>query len=118
MATLLQHADALVDIQAGHDGAIARDVAGLFATYGDHPDFPTAAHAVMPEILDQHAQAAGLYTAQWYDELDPDSKFRAKPFTEIPRDGIDKSVDWALYAPGDEPPVERLTGASQRMVRN
>lgn len=117
-APLLVHAEALSAIHTAQDAAIAKDVAGMFASFDGHPHFPSALHEAMPEILDQHAQAAGLITAQWYEELDPASKFRAKPFTDIPREQIDKTVDWALYAPGEEPPVSRLTGSSQRMVRN
>jgi hypothetical protein len=115
---LLASAAEIAELHGLQDVAIGKDVAALFSVHGSEPDFAKTAHALLPEIIDDHAQASSLITAQWYDDLDPGSKFRATPFAEIPREQIAKSIDWALYAPGDQPPVERMTGDSKRIVRN
>lgn len=114
-AGLIASAQALGVIRGHQDQAVAKDVSALFAAHGT--DAKTT-HLLLPEILDQHAQLSSQITAQWYDDLDPGSKFRAKPYAEIPREQIAKTIDWAIYAPGEEPPATRLTTSSQRIVRN
>lgn len=114
-AGLIASAQALGVIRGHQDQAVAKDVSALFAAHGTDAKIT---HLLLPEILDQHAQLSSQITAQWYDDLDPGSKFRAKPFAEIPREQIAKTIDWALYAPGEEPPATRLTTSSQRIVRN
>lgn len=115
---LAAEAEALQVILADQDAVIAADVGGLFNSYASHPNFYPLLQQAMPVILGQHAQAAGLVTSQWYNEIDPRSDYRAKPFgVDIPAEQIDKTIHWSLYAPGEEPPVDRLTTASQRIVR-
>src|SRR4051812_30206989 len=118
MSTLVDPAVELSGLQANHDVAIAKDVGAMFHHLDGHPHFPSLVHQALPEIIDQHAQAAGLYTTHWYDGLDSAAKFKAKPYVDLSPEQISKTVNWALYAPGDEPPVSRLTGSSQRIVRN
>lgn len=115
--TLLDHGDALSAINADQDAAVARDVSGALGGYVQRPDLAHTAHVLLPQIIDLHAHNAGLITAHWYDGLAPSSKFRAKPFADVPREQVDKVIDWALHAPGDEPPLDRLIGSSQRLVR-
>lgn len=116
-APLAVHAEALASIGADQDAVIAKDIGGLFTGF-EHPDFPDIARQAVPQIVGQHAGAAGLITSQWYDELVPDSTFKAKPYSDVDIGEIEKTVNWALFAPGDEPAQSRLTTASQRLVRN
>jgi hypothetical protein len=118
MTTLLEHAQELSDIHGHQDAVIAKEVGSMVGQLNGHPHFPSLVHQMLPVIIDQHAQAAGLYTAHWYDGIEPGGKFQAKPMVDIPPEQIAKSIDWALYAPGEEPTASRLTGSSQRMVRN
>lgn len=115
---LLDHADALSVINADTDVAVARDVSGALAPHAARPDLAHTAHILLPQIIDLHANKAGLITAQWYDDIDPASHFRAKPFADVPTEQVSKIIDWALHAPGEEPPMDRLIGSSQRLVRN
>src|ERR1700756_5604761 len=113
--SLLQAAQYLVHIQASHDVAIARDLHALFDVHSDTPGFADTVHLVLPELIDQHAQASSLIAAQWYDDLDVNTNFVAKPYADVSPEQIDKSINWALYAPGEERPVDRLTGSTQRL---
>ena len=115
MLTLVDHADALTSINADQDLAVARDVTGMFNSGGQR--VAHAVHTELPGIIDLHAHNSGLLTSHWYDGIDPSSSFRAKPFADVPAEQIEKVVDWALHAPGEEPPLDRLVGASQRLVR-
>lgn len=115
---LLDHADALGEVSRGQDAAVARDVNAIFAKHGGSSAVTHDLHQMLPQVLDLHAHIAGQLTASWYDQIDPSSDFHAEPFVDIPPEQVTKVVDWALHAPGDEPPQSRLTGASQRIVRN
>jgi len=115
--TLLDHADALSAINVDQDNAVARDVGALATKYSGRSDLAHAAHTMLPDIIDMHANIAGHLTANWYDGLDPSSAFKAKPYTDIPAEQVSKMIDWALHAPGEEPPESRLIGSSQRLVR-
>jgi hypothetical protein len=117
VTTLLDHAEELSGIQGHQDLVIAKDVASMVGQLDGHKQFPSLVHQALPVIIKQHAHAAGLYTAHWYDGIEPGSKYRAKPVIDIAPEQIAKTVDWALYAPGDEPTVSRLTGSTQRIVR-
>jgi hypothetical protein len=114
---LLDHADALSAINTDQDAAVARDVGSLVGRYGGRSDLAHATHTMLPDIIDMHAHIAGTLTANWYDGIDPGSAFKAKPYTDIPREQISKMIDWALHAPGEEPVDSRLVGSSQRLVR-
>jgi hypothetical protein len=116
--SLAASAAGLVHLNALQDVAVGRDVAGLFAAHGTDKDFPKTAHALLPVIIGNHANTSAQITAAWYDAQDPGSKFTATPYPEIAPEQIAKSIDWALYAPGEQPPIERMTGDSQRIVRN
>lgn len=71
----------------------------FFRHYQGEKGFPQLLHQGIPEIVRPMAQAAATVTSQWYDELAPDLKFEAKPVVKLPVERIDKTVDWALYAP-------------------
>lgn len=114
---LVDHAESLGAINAQQDAAVARDVGALFAQHGGGSSLTKATHTVLPQLLDVHGDIAGKLTANWYDEIDPESDFRARAFADIPPEQISRVIDWALNAPGNEPPQQRLTGAAQRMVR-
>lgn len=117
MLTLIDHADALSSINADQDAAVARDVTGTLAPHAARSDLAHTAHIALPEIINLHAHTSSMLTAHWYDGIEPSSRFRAKPFADVPAEQIEKVVDWALHAPGEEPPLARLVGSSQRLVR-
>lgn len=116
--TLIDHATSLATIHTMQDTAMGNDIKSLFTAHSGAADFGKTVHALLPEMISQHAQASALITAQWYDEIDPSSKFRAKPYGDIPAGQLEKSINWGLYAPGEQAPVDRLTGDAKRIVRN
>jgi hypothetical protein len=91
-------------------------VVSLFRKYSDAAGFPSLLKQALPEIVTPHADAAAHITAQWYDEINPASTFEATPVINLVPERIDKSVDWALYAPGETTPLDRMAGSSKRMV--
>lgn len=119
---LLRQVTKLATIHRQQDAAIERVVAALFTAHGSdprNPHFVETAHEVLPEIIEGHAQVAADVTAQWYEDLDPDSKFVAKPYVvDVEPERLAKSINWAIYAPGDEPPQARIAGDAKRVVRN
>lgn len=88
---------------------------GLWRRYADSPEILAVLEAAVPEIVGQHATAAALVSAQWYDEL-ADTDFTATPVVDLPEERLNSTIRWALYAPGDADPIERLAGSSKRMV--
>lgn len=72
----------------------------------------TLAYHVMP-FIDLSAD----YAAHWYDELAPKSSFKARPDHNVEPVRIDKTIRWALFAPGESrSPEQRLTASAQRMI--
>lgn len=88
----------------------------LWRRYSDSPDILTVLQAAVPEIVGQHAEAAAMVSAQWYEELLPEADFVAAPVIDLPLERLDGTIRWALYAPGDSTPIDRLAGSSKRMV--
>lgn len=115
---LVDHAEALSAINTDQDGAVARDVNGLWAAHGGRSDLVQATHLILPQIIDVRGHQSGVLAANWYDGIDPSSKFRAKPYADVPEEQISKMIDWALHAPGEQPPQDRLVGSAQRLVRS
>lgn len=93
-----------------------RDVVELFRKYGSDPEFASVLLAAFPEVIGPYLQASAMTSAQVYDESAPELEFKATPVPDISAERIAGSVKWALYAPGDAEPVDRLAGAAQRMV--
>lgn len=116
VTNLAEHAQALQSILADLGTVTVQQVVALFRQYSDAPDFPALLKQALPEIVRPHAEAAAHITAQWYEELDPTSSFEATPVVDLVPERIDKTIDWALYAPGEAKPDERLAGSSIRMV--
>jgi hypothetical protein len=110
------HAQALQSILADLGTVTVQQVVTLFRKYSDAADFPSLLKQALPEIVTPHAQAAAEITAQWYDELNPVSTFEATPVIDLAPERVGKSVDWALYAPGQATPLDRVAGSSKRMV--
>lgn len=117
-AGLIGQVEILRHFLADVSTVLASDLTNLWRHYDGSPDFPSAIHAAVPDVIDLHAQAAAAVTAQWYDELDLRSTFRAEPIVDIPPEQISKTIDWALYAPGGAEPLDRVIGSSDRMVLN
>lgn len=115
---LLEAVQEIGAVHAKQDALVATDVASMYAKIEGRPKFEPLLRKSLPIVIDRHANAAGIYTARWYDNLAPGAAYKAKPMFDIPREQIDKTIDWALNAPGEEPPVSRLAASSQRMVRN
>ncbi len=89
----------------------------LWRRHSDNPDFRVIVEAAFPEIVGQYAAAAALATAQWYDETAPTiTDFQAQPVVDLPAGQFTKTIGWALYAPGRATPLERISGAAQRMI--
>ncbi len=93
-----------------------RDIVELFRQHGSDSDFAAILLAAFPEVLAPYVQASAMTSAQMYDELAPALAFAATPVADLPAERLAGSVKWALFAPGDAKPVDRLAGAAQRMV--
>ncbi|MCG7592393.1 hypothetical protein [Mycobacterium sp. PSTR-4-N] len=116
---LVVQAEALQQILGDLAAVTVQQVVQFFAQYNSaHPEFPTLLRQVFPRILEQNGQAAAAIAARWYDELKPDSDFTATPVVDIPPAQLDKTINWALYAPGKATPVDRLSGSAKRLVTN
>lgn len=112
------HAAALQSILSSLGVLTVAQLVDLFNNYSGGPGFAGLLHTAVPEIVGQHAQAAATVAAQWYDELAPDKPFQATPAVDVPAEQIAKTIGWALNAPGDAPPLDRLAGSAKRMVYN
>jgi hypothetical protein len=110
------HAQALQSILADLGTVTVQQVVTLFRKYADTPNFPTLLKQALPEIVTPHAHVAAEITAQWYQEINPASAFEAVPVVDLAPERLDKSINWALYAPGDATPMDRMAGSSKRMV--
>ena len=92
----------------------ARDLVGLYDEYGD--DWGQVLPVMWPQTVRPYAALAAQVTTHWYDQLLPESSYRARAFVDLPDERFSKSLDWALNAPGEATPLDRLCGSSQRMV--
>lgn len=76
-------------------------------------EVPAALHEAVPDTVGPYMASSAEITADWYDELQPESSFRAVPADPVPVARLDASVGWALA--GDSV-LERLAGSMQRAV--
>lgn len=110
-------AQALQLVLADVSALTIRDVVALWRKYSDNPDFRVIMEAALPEIVGQYAQASATVTAEWYDELAPSvTGFRAQPVVNLPAERFTNTIGWALHAPGQAAPLDRISGAVHRMV--
>lgn len=79
--------------------------------------------AASPDLVNPYASAAGKLTATWYDQLAPDSSYRAVTAPLPSVEELAASARWAvtpLFGPTDaaqtDAPLERLAGSMQRRV--
>jgi hypothetical protein len=79
--------------------------------------------AASPDLVNPYASAAAKLTATWYDQLVPDSSYRAVTAPLPPEAELAASVRWAvtpLFGPTEaattDVPLERLAGSMQRRV--
>lgn len=100
---LAAHANALQGILTDLSTLTVSQLVSLFRQYGTRSDFPQLVKTAFPQIVEPHAHAAAQITAQWYDELHT-STFHATPTVNLPAERMDKTVDWALYAPTETKP--------------
>lgn len=113
---LWQQAQLIADLYRRQDDLIRADITALFDRHGGADGFRGLLKDTVAAIVGQHADAASLIAAKWVNDTVPGAA--VSPLVDIPRAQTDKTVDWALFAPGAEPPVERLTTAAQRLTRN
>lgn len=119
MVGLAGQAFALQQVLSDVSAVTVQQLVEFFTQYdSEHPEFPTLLRRVLPVVLEQNATAAAAIAARWYDELAPESEFTATPVVNLNPIQIDKTINWALYAPGKAEPVDRLAGASKRIVAN
>lgn len=59
---------------------------------------------------------AAEHTAQWYDDLDPALGFSVTTAHQVEDARIDGTARWALYAPGEAPPLQRFLSSAHRMI--
>jgi hypothetical protein len=118
VAGLVDHGHALQHILGDLQTLTVHDLVQLFNEHGDGEQFPDLLRKTFGEIVRPYAQAAAAITAQWYRELLPHSDYRPTPIVDLPDARIDKTVDWAINAPGDAKPLDRLAGSSKRMVND
>lgn len=113
---LAAHAAALQSLLTDLSTLTLSQLVALFRQYQGAPNFETLLRQAFPEIVLPHASAAATVTAQWYNEIDPTSSFTASPVVDLPTQRIDKTIGWALHAPGNATPLDRLAGSTKRMV--
>lgn len=114
--SLVGHAQALQSVLLNLSALTVSQLVSLFRQYQHLPNFAELLKAAFPEIVMQHATAAATVTAQWYDDLTPAGSFTAAPVVDLPVQRIDKTIGWALAAPGDATALDRLAGSAKRMV--
>lgn len=84
----------------------------LFATYTQAQLEDTIAFHLMP-IIDM----AAIVTADWYRELNPDSKYLPIDTQDAVKEGrVNYTLAWSFGQRGEVDPVDRMVGAFQRMV--
>ncbi len=99
-SSLVDHAAALRTTIGDFATVAVSQLVSLFgSTDTSAPDFPELVQYAVPQIVQPLAQSSALVTSQWYDELAPAATYRSTPAGDIPAERIDKSVNWALYAP-------------------
>lgn len=131
---LAAHAAALQTVLADLSTLSVQQLVAFFQQYQHAPNFQQILADAFPQIILPHANAAATVTAQWYDELQPKSKYTASPSVNLPQARLDGTLGWALYAPSARPqalaepkgdlsqPVSpdvtlsRLAGSTKRMV--
>lgn len=102
--SLLEHANALRSVLGDVSTVAVSQLVSLFQQNKKRPGFPALLKEAVPQIVLPLADSAAQITAQWYDDLAPDLKFNASPVVDIPTERIDKTIDWALYAPTTRQP--------------
>lgn len=72
------------------------------------------------DMLVQHVipfvDLSAEFTAQWYEDLDPGLGFSVVAEHQVEDKRIERTASWALFAPGDAPPLQRLLASAQRMI--
>lgn len=120
MTSLDKHAQALHGLLGDLVTVTVRDLVTLWRTVGDgdanEAAIEQALKVAVPQIVLPAAGAAAEVTAQWYEEIVPDSKFKAVPFVDIPEDRINSTIGWALRQQGEGDTLTRLSGSAKRMV--
>jgi len=69
-----------------------------------------------PTLLLPYVDLAASIAADWYDNLDLAANFRVSEVSGVDGSRIAYTAKWAFNAAGEEPPLNRMVGAFQRMV--
>lgn len=116
LSGLAGHAAALQTVLMDLSTLTVSQLVALFRQYESVPGFEQLLRSALPQIVMPHANAAAAVTAQWYNDIQPGSGFAAAPTVNLPAQRIDKTIGWALNAPGEATPLDRLAGSTKRMV--
>lgn len=84
---------------------------GVFELYS-----PGAVAEIMPALITPILDQTSILTAEWYDSLNPESRYRTREFFPVSEGRINYTVQWAQELNGPTRPVEHMSGAFQRMV--
>lgn len=72
---------------------------------------------LLPEVMWPVIDQAAILTAEWYDSLVPNGRFRVRDEHDAVTDGrIAYTISWAAKASGQETFGDRIVGTFQRMV--
>lgn len=118
---LLREAAALREILKNLSVVAARDivaVAGQLEGAGiSKQELAEVLVEAFPALMQKYVYGAGDVAAQWYEDLVPDSDYRASvPDVVVPDVRLEKSAKWAVFGPGDAPVADRLVGVAQRAI--
>lgn len=79
----------------------------------NEPDEPELAEAI-PGFMDVYAQTAALLTADWYNSMDKESRYFARPFAEIAPERLAATASWVFKGP--QTPANRMRSAAHGIV--
>ena len=119
--SLLDDALDLKSVLADLAALATQDVAAAWQRVRDLPpgELQDYLVAALPDLIDPFASAAGVLTAQWYEDQDPASRFTPKVADLPPRGALAVSTRWALgpvFGRGRGDALTMLGGVAQRAV--
>lgn len=77
---------------------------------------PTAADlaAMIPQMVTAHCQSAAILAADWYNQLDADSRYHASPDDQIADERLQATAGWVFRGP--QAPENRMRAAAHALV--
>jgi hypothetical protein len=118
--SLLFEAAALLVILRQLAIAASNDITNLHGNLDDQGlskvDLAAALAEAFPILMARYVMGAANTTASWYEDLSPESNFRASVPDIDFSERLGKSAKWAVLAPGDATIENRLIGVGQRAI--